>query len=214
MKKILIALLIVILIVGAFFVGTSRNSVSDFSPTTSNSDYVEVDEPEGFEKIGKNFNTIIKIEDFQIVDSLDENYVVVENNKADIGYYFEYPYASYIDIWSESNTLRHSSDIYVIKDYSSENLFNFEFIDNFTLMLKPENMDEYIIVDEVIMTNSNGSIFKGHIDCYGFDDDESDLYFFATEFKKLIELNTCEIGEPVYFYDTIFVGYDKREIYF
>lgn len=192
------------------------SSVNDSTDDTMESytEYSELYESQGFEKIGKNFNTILKIKDFYIGDTSGGNYIVVDNNISDIGYYFEYPYAAYIDIWSESNTLRHSSDVYVIKDYSSDDLFEFEFIDNFTLMVKTNDIDEYIIVDDVIMTNENGSIFKGHIDCYGFDDDEQDLYFFATEFEKMVEFETYKIGEPAYLYGSIFVGYDNREIYF
>lgn len=248
MKKGLIVLLIFILVVCAFFVGTNINlkrendlttTVSEENEkvdiyvndtteemitdktttkasTTEEETYIEY-EPEGFAKIGKNFDTLLKIIDWHVgVPGESRSHVVIKNNQEQ-GYYLESSYATGLDTWSNQEIYEiykyYNLDFITLASTKSEDLIPFYFYDDYTLVLGESDNETRIIVEEVIDVNENGSIIRTKIDRYGFDNDEYDVYFFVTNLEKILSFETSETGEDKYLYER-YDGLSERMIYF
>lgn len=201
MKKVAIVLLVFILLVGAFCSGIIFNS----KPSTNATSLYEY-QSEGYEKMGK-FNLIIEIDDFD--NTPGEETILVDVGSND-GFYLEYPYASEIFI---------SANYYAI-DFNpddsgctiEDDKVGFDFVDNYTLLLYNDDNTQ-IIFDEIVVETSSGTIFKGHIDCYGYDKDESDIYYFATNYEKFNSLYSEDCGEPSFYPSGAFSNYKSKKIY-
>lgn len=225
MKKSFVVLLIIIIVIGAFVFGTKVNSNTSLDTTVTSSEnisteptsfsdvhYEEPDTspyiylPEGYEKMGR-FNLIVEIAGFD--DTPGEEMILVDVGSND-GFYLEYPYAS--EIFISANyydlDLRTDKSGCTIQDEK----VGFEFVDNYTLLLNDDNSTR-VIFDEIVVETTSGTIFKGHIDCYGYDDDESDIYYFATEYEKFISLYSEDCGEPSYWPSGDFSHYTSKRIY-
>ncbi len=243
MKKGLVVFLILILIIVAFFAGTKANIQSDNEAsstkessiivsatekitttdvvitsekiTASESETYEQYEPQGFAKIGKNFDTLIMINDYFIHEDNNRSFIIVENSGSQ-GYYFEYPYAIeikvqtqwdyYFEEWDESKETIKTSIL-------TDEMHVFDFYDDYTLAIGENQKIEKIVIEDIIDINEIGAIIKTKIDKIGIDNDEENVYFFVTEFEKLIELPSEECGDVKYVKDK-FNGYKERKIYF
>lgn len=223
MKKGLIVLLVLIAIVCSFLVGLKISSNESAESNTSSAEvdrteptvfedvhYEEPDttpyEPQGYKKMG-NFNLLIEIDSFD--NTSGEESILVDVGSND-GFYLEYPYAS--DIFISANyyyiDFRPDESGCIIEDEKT----GFDFIDNYTLLLYDDDSTR-IIFDEIVFETSSGAIFKGHIDCYGYDKDESDVYYFATNYEKFNSLYSEDCGEPSYYASGVFSNYRSKRIY-
>lgn len=225
MKKSLILLLILVLIVGAFFAGTTIDLKMSSETTTVSEEnntreatifedvhYEEPDtsqyeyQPQGYEKMGK-FNLIVEIDDFDTASGEETILVDVGSND---GFYLEYPYAA--DIFIKANY--YSLDFYPDEHGCriGDKKIGFDFLDNYTLSLN-DDVNTQIVFDETVLETSSGTIFKGHIDCYGYDNDESDIYYFATNYEDFNSLYSEDCGEATYWANGNFSNYKSKRIY-
>lgn len=225
MKKSLIILLIFVLVIGAFFAGSKIDLNTSVETTVSSSEnistkpidfedvyYEETDtlpyehQPEGYEKMGE-FNLIIEIDDFDTTPGEETILVDVGSND---GFYLEYPYASEIFISANYYAIDFRPDEHgcIIE----EEKVGFDFVDNYTLLLN-DNDNTRIVFDEIVFESNSGTIFRGHIDCYGYDKDESDIYYFATKYEDFNSLYSEDCGEPHYYASGTFSNYMSKRIY-
>lgn len=240
MKKSLIVMLIFILVVGAFFIGmgadfknsveTTIENVSEtkaITETTGSSvvHYEEPDtspyeyQPEGFAKIGKNFDVLLEINDYYISEFNGESWVETETTYGTQGYYFEYPFIApvriyatkaeeprveydWLDIWTDQQRLR-----------------SYDFIDDLTLFIERNEFfdDETFLLDDIIYTGDLCSIIKVTKDKFGFENDETDLYYIAFSYENIDKFKTVGAGEKSYngsVGQVSYTGFEQRLIYF
>ena len=218
-------MLIFVLVIGAFFAGSRVNVNVSVEPTmkatneenTQSSTFEDVyyEEPDtspyeyqpvGYEKMGK-FNLIIEVDSFDT--TLGQETILVDVGSND-GFYLEYPYASEIFISANYYAIdfRPDESGCIIED----GRIGFDFLDNYTLLLYDDD-NTCVIFDEIVAETSSGTIFKGHIDCYGYDKDESDIYYFATNFEEFNSLYSEDCGEPMYYPSGAFSNYKSKMIY-
>ena len=163
-------------------------------------------QPEGYEKMGE-FNLIIEIDDFDTTPGEETILVDVGSNN---GFYLEYPEASEIFISANYYAIDFRPDEHgcIIE----EEKVGFDFVDNYTLLLN-DNDNTRIVFDEIVFESNSGTIFRGHIDCYGYDKDESDIYYFATKYEDFNSLYSEDCGEPHYYASGTFSNYMSKRIY-
>ncbi len=227
MKKILTASLIVIFAFVTIFVinnidnkkQSEENSSFNSTDNQIQVNYHESSEPVGFEKIGKDFNVLLEINDYNINNTTNRNFITTDTSEHHFcrQYYLEYPYLTRLTVksnWVMSKEMwDFSKEVYTINE-NTDNMIPFEFYDNFTLIINPGIEEERIIVEDVIFVSDICSIFKAKIDKYGYSDDINDIYFFATKFETLTELENEECGDLAYDYWGTYIGLEERIIYF
>lgn len=223
MKKGVVILLVLILVVCAFFVGVNTDfhendnmitydeatieSIEEYTTkvyeeytTKVDEEYTAMLDEEGFNRFAR-FNVLLEIKDFYISDTIGESYVIPDyqdvNNR---GYYLENPYVAPAKICRTKLDERHSSADWVHITSDEECLRDFDFIDNYTLSFGSGEYEESesLIIDNIIEANELCTIFEASMDRYGFENDESNLYFFAFRYEDMIEFETMGIGDKVY----------------
>ena len=236
MKKGLIVLLVLILVAGAFFAGSKVNINVSVEPTMKITNeenaesstfediyYEEPDtssyeyQPEGFDKIGKNFDTILAIHDFHIDDVQGESYFTTLTHYGRQGYYLEYPYASTVRIYATKSEERERTE--AIEIYTDD-LERFEFIDDNRLSIGIDGDPEGIFdleIEEIIESNEYCTIFKSSKNMYGYDNDQIGVYFVALKYENIEMFESVGIGKKMYNGnpgESIFVGFEERQFYF
>lgn len=195
---------------------TTFSDVHYEKPDTSPYEY----QPEGFEIMGKNCNTILRIHDYYISKNLGESYIIIDRNlDSSFSYYLEYPYAAschahtnwdmFKEEWDYSKSIFVISDVEIYYD-------KFEFYDNYTLAINPGDVgdEKRIVIDKIINISESGTIFEANIDRFGVEYDEEGYLFFMTDYDTLATLLYEEFGEEVYAYDEYFNGYSKVKVFF
>lgn len=227
MKKIVACILLLFIIsilgvcIGVYIDNDNQLEVTSTNDDTylSNDDDVFAENVEnGFTQIG-DFDILLQIIDYQISEFDDQSWVVTETTYGTQGYYFEYPYIApvrifatkaeepkieydWIDIWGDSDRLR-----------------SYDFIDNFTLVINEGKYSESetLILEEIIKTDDLCSIIKVTRDRFGFENDETDLYYIAFSYENIDKFKTVGVGEKSYngsVGQVSYIGFEQRLIYF
>lgn len=160
----------------------------------------------GFNRLGKDYDTIFEIHDYYIDNEGGYSYITVYNLDNQ-GLFFDDSYVADLDFYS-STWMREEDWCHV---YYSD-LEEFEVVNRTTITIGKDEDECKFILQDVLEKMEIGRIYKVNEDRFGEYNDRNNVLYFAVKYEELKQLQSEDFGEISD--KEGFTGYKERKIYF